>query len=228
MVIAMQISSKKEALARGLNRYFTGKPCKRGHLSERNIHGMCMECERERDRERFKNPERRAANIERSRRFYAENKEEFLDKCRERHQMNRDQRLVVQAEWRRKNPNNRTDWYLKNREKELQRSRQYGKDNPEKVSDWCRKRRARKNNAEGQHSPAEVTDLFARQRGLCASCKSKLSVRKPNRYHIDHIVPISKGGSDWISNIQLLCPPCNSSKKDKLPEEWARSRGMLI
>lgn len=34
----------KEAKARGLSRYFTGAPCRRGHYSERNLDGQCMMC----------------------------------------------------------------------------------------------------------------------------------------------------------------------------------------
>ena len=33
---------------------------------------------------------------------------------------------------------------------------------------------------------------------------------------IDHIVPISRGGSDDLSNLQVLCRRCNSSKKDRI------------
>jgi hypothetical protein len=41
----MDIISRKEAKARGLKQYFTGKPCKRGHISKRLLStGVCLEC----------------------------------------------------------------------------------------------------------------------------------------------------------------------------------------
>lgn len=41
----MEIIGKKEAKARGLNRFYTGKPCIRGHVSERRVStGTCNEC----------------------------------------------------------------------------------------------------------------------------------------------------------------------------------------
>jgi 5-methylcytosine-specific restriction endonuclease McrA len=45
---------------------------------------------------------------------------------------------------------------------------------------------------------------------ICLRCKQpglKLTV--------DHVMPLSKGGSHWISNLQCLCGPCNSSKGTK-------------
>lgn len=40
-----KIISRKEAKAQGLKRYFTGKPCKRGHVCERDVkNGQCQEC----------------------------------------------------------------------------------------------------------------------------------------------------------------------------------------
>lgn len=44
------IISRAEAKARGLTRYFTGKPCKHGHIAERRVEGGCIECIRERER----------------------------------------------------------------------------------------------------------------------------------------------------------------------------------
>lgn len=61
------------------------------------------------------------------------------------------------------------------------------------------------------------------QAGLCIACLAELGPveASPAGYHIDHWHPVSRGGSDLPSNIVLLCPPCNLSKSDKLPDnEW--------
>ena len=41
----MNIISRAEAIARGLNKFFTGKPCKRGHISEKYVDNYgCVQC----------------------------------------------------------------------------------------------------------------------------------------------------------------------------------------
>lgn len=40
----MNVMTRQEARAAGLTRYFTGKPCKHGHLAERCIHNGCLAC----------------------------------------------------------------------------------------------------------------------------------------------------------------------------------------
>lgn len=72
--------------------------------------------------------------------------------------------------------------------------------------------RARKREAEGLHTFGEW-ELLKRQYGYtCPACgKSEPEIKLTE----DHIVPLSKGGSDWIENIQPLCVSCNTRKHAK-------------
>ena len=54
--------------------------------------------------------------------------------------------------------------------------------------------------------------LFEEQKGICTGCKTKMDIR---HFHVDHIVPKSKGGGDYYENYQLLCGHCNSIKGDR-------------
>lgn len=78
---------------------------------------------------------------------------------------------------------------------------------------YNRARRNRKNNAAGSHTFGEW-ELLKRQYGnACRWC----GAREPQtRLTEDHIIPLSKGGSDFIENIQPLCKSCNSRKYNKI------------
>jgi 5-methylcytosine-specific restriction endonuclease McrA len=56
----------------------------------------------------------------------------------------------------------------------------------------------------------DIAFIFLIQNGKCPSCGKLLE-----NYHIDHIIPVSKGGGLTRTNVQLLCPYCNHSKHDK-------------
>lgn len=43
----------------------------------------------------------------------------------------------------------------------------------------------------------------------------------PGDRHLDHIIPLSKGGADAVANLCVSCPRCNLTKNAKLPEEFA-------
>ena len=58
--------------------------------------------------------------------------------------------------------------------------------------------------------------LYRRQGGYCAGCDHFFQSRNLT---IDHVLPRSKGGSDDISNLQLLCHACNQLKKDGSQEQ---------
>lgn len=73
-------------------------------------------------------------------------------------------------------------------------------------------RRARKAQTGGSFTQDDIEKLFEMQEGLCAYCEKSL-----NRYHIDHVLPLSLGGSSNPSNLALACVSCNLSKATKLP-----------
>lgn len=90
----MQPITLSEARAQGLTRYFTGKPCKYGHVCERRVSDrVCIECERPRDRRKHRVENMTPEQIERRR-----------ARDRVRYQATKDQ---YRAEWRRWARNNR-------------------------------------------------------------------------------------------------------------------------
>ena len=54
--------------------------------------------------------------------------------------------------------------------------------------------------------------LFGEQEGLCNGCKGDFPFKL---YEVDHVVPKSKGGTDHLVNLQLLCGHCNKIKGDE-------------
>lgn len=84
--------------------------------------------------------------------------------------------------------------------------KRYCKKNPERIAHLKARRYARERGAEGSHTLEEWQELKRKFGNKCVICRAKKSLTK------DHIIPLSEGGTDYISNIQPLCRSCNSKK----------------
>ena len=102
--------------------------------------------------------------------------------------------------------------YLRHREKKLAMRRRYVINNYEKVIHSVSQRSFRIKGAKGSHTLQQWLALKRRHNNRCLACRRKEPHITLTR---DHVLPIIKGGSNFIRNIQPLCRSCNSVKHDR-------------
>jgi len=61
---------------------------------------------------------------------------------------------------------------------------------------------------------SEIIAAMSQSDGKCVACGATEELQ------VDHIMPVSRGGTNDIENLQMLCRSCNASKRDKTMEEW--------
>lgn len=95
-----------------------------------------------------------------------------------------------------------------------------------KISVYVRVRQARLRGAEGRFTPTEWRARYELYGGCCAYCSKPLSFRSAT---MDHVIPISKGGSNWPENLVPACGTCNKSKGNRLwtPREPGQNPAQL-
>lgn len=112
------------------------------------------------------------------------------------------------------------EYYQANVERIAEYSREYKRSNPEIYRGAEHRRRARKIAAGGTHSTSDIALLIksATVRGhlRCWHCGGVCD----GDYHIDHFIPLAKGGTDDIGNLRISCPKCNLRKSAKMPAEF--------
>jgi 5-methylcytosine-specific restriction endonuclease McrA len=228
----METISRSDALARGLLHYFTGKPCKRGHIDQRFVVGRyCAACNRENVSAAYRslNAEQRAqkyqdkkAYLEQWMAAHREARLAYLARYRqERAEANPDQWKQFYAEHRERRKHLSSEWYHANAEYALKRQKVYDakrlQEQPEHVRAIGR-RTASKRRALQVAAFVENVDprvVFDRDKGVCGICK--MIVDRASRWEIDHIIPLSKGGAHSYENSQLTHSKCNRSKSAKIP-----------
>lgn len=136
--------------------------------------------------------------------------EEYRAKNREWIKGNPEKARAACKRWRRAHP-----------ERQARADKNYRNNNPLAIRAKAHRRRALKRGAPGICTADDIQRLLATQKGRCYYCGEK------RKLTVDHVVPLSRGGSNEPSNLVLACKHCNSSKCDKLPHEWIEGGRLL-
>lgn len=234
----LHLVSRKTAILLGFDSYFTGVPCSRGHISLRGTkRRVCLSCEQQYREERkediaeykrqyyMKNKEKLCSA---TRKWYSENKERASEYNRMHYLRNKDRYAEWRRNWISENPERKRireqQWRKENRSILLGKTKEWKRRNHDKVIAYNRNRRSLEKGASGKHSAKDIESIYILQRGKCAHCCKRVGLK----FHVDHIVPLAKGGSNWPHNLQILCPPCNLGKQSKDPIDWKQQHGLLL
>jgi len=133
-------------------------------------------------------------------------------------------------EWNAKNPNYKSDYYKKNKEEILRKNKAWKEANKDLVKkiqkEWYKK--DYKNNRDKYYHKRNLrrAKLDEQTANLSKSEVNEIKIlfrwaqELPGKWHVDHIIPLSKGGKHHPDNLQLIPAGQNSSKFDACPKEF--------
>jgi 5-methylcytosine-specific restriction endonuclease McrA len=155
-----------------------------------------------------------------SKQYYLKNRIRILKRNKRWNKSHPEIMAKISREWIKKNPEKArqlcSNYYKKNPKRRKLQWKKYRQKNVEKrriyIRDYFKKNpsaqhRYKVKNSIGSFSPAEWKELKKKFNYRCAICGKK------KKLTVDHIIPLSKKGSNFISNIQPLCINCNCSKQ---------------
>jgi hypothetical protein len=152
------------------------------------------------------NPEKRKENAKkytRNNRLTDKGKQYEQD-YRKEHKAQRNDYL---KEWRKNNPDKLHEQGVRAYQNNPDRTKNWLKNNPDRRKIYDKTSLAKRRGAIGKYTQKEWKDLCDKYGNICLCCKKNLPLCA------DHIIPVAKGGANYISNIQPLCRSCNSKKR---------------
>lgn len=161
---------------------------------------------------RLRNPEK----IAESKKMWAQDNKEQLREYGKAYRLDNKEKLAEQSkEWRRANKPKIAEanraWRIRNPERKKANDDAWWRNNPDKVKARGAKRRASKKAASiflvrGK----DIAQIMSRN---CYYCDAPSS-------HLDHVLPLAKGGTHSIGNLVAACQRCNLSKGKKFLSQW--------
>ena len=105
-------------------------------------------------------------------------------------------------------------WRTNNPEKKAAMAKRWRQNNPLTWTVIRKLSKYKRRGALGSHTAKEWEELKALYRGCCLACGMQEPFAHLGYPHLteDHVIPITKGGTNYIENIQPLCLRCNSTK----------------
>lgn len=153
---------------------------------------------------------------QKNRRYNAANKQVLKDKRKQRLAEMPDHVKQVRKQWYLSHQSQllavKRKYYLDNKEWINQKGSLWARANRDKCRSYYHAREARKLNNGGSFTPSEWHELKSAFGNVCLRCGRKESEVEIT---VDHIKPLTLGGSSFIYNLQPLCRSCNASKGDK-------------
>jgi 5-methylcytosine-specific restriction endonuclease McrA len=134
---------------------------------------------------------------------------------------NREKLRVSEALWRRNNREKIAKWFKDNYEKVRQINAKWRKSPNGKLSaaNARHMRRSKKKGCLASVTTKELSEIKKTSKGFCFYCKQSRPLT------LDHVIPLSKGGSHTKENIVMACGPCNFSKHTKPVGQFINEKG---
>jgi len=189
------------------------------------VRGNCRICQNKHNRHYYKEneDELRRKKIK----YYEENIEEMRERDIKRYKKDKEKRLKQAKKYYENNRETRINYnrkyYSDNKRQIIMQHFKYGqteKGHMVKINATHKRRNIKIQTSDGTIPinicfplSDEIANILSAQNNKCNICCCNI---KRGNMHLDHIIPLSKGGTHSLDNIQWLCATCNLKKGDKI------------